>query len=492
VNSSLKTEVCVLGAGPAGSAISRRLAQLGHSIIVVEKSNFPRSHVGESLVGSILPLLDVLGLRTRVEDAGFLRPAGAMVSWAGNSDVDRPAYGDPGFQVDRGRFDKLLLDAATECGATLLQLAQILNTDQRDGFWSIDVCLSGRPLRVEAHFLVDATGRVNLLGGKRLRTSAPMLAMWAYWKSADIVSAATRVESGANEWFWGAPLPDGTFNATVFLDPRRYREGIEQSGTVSAFYESLLAGSELLRRCLSGTRVSAVSICDASCYISEHLATPNAIKIGEAAFTIDPLSSQGVQTAIGTALHAAAVLHTISRRPESTRVALDFYNSRQRNAANLHAASAASFYAKAAKFYGTDSWLRRSTMSQDNVLKPALVRPPASLPEADTLIQISRDTRTINVPCLKDDYILEALGITHCNLDHPLVFLENTPAALLLQDLARPLKAPELMQQWTRVIGLDSARRTLIHLWNVGILCPASGESPSSERPITDSFRSRS
>src|SRR5271163_1326601 len=150
VNSSLKTEVGVLGAGPAGSAISRRLAQLGHSVVVVEKSVFPRSHVGESIAGSILPLLDVLGLRPRVEDFGFLRPAGSMVRWAGDHDDDRPVYGEPGFQVDRGRFDKLLLDAAAECGATLLQPVQTLNIDQCEGLWSIDVCRSEKPLRVEA------------------------------------------------------------------------------------------------------------------------------------------------------------------------------------------------------------------------------------------------------------------------------------------------------------------------------------------------------
>jgi flavin-dependent dehydrogenase len=470
------TKYSVLGAGPAGSAISRRLARLGHSVIVVEKAVFPRPHVGESLVESILPLLDELGLQTRVEEAGFLRPDTAMVHWAGNHDYDRPMYGERGFQVDRDRFDKLLLDAAAECGVELLQPAQVLGIGQRDDFWLVDVSLPGRTVRVESNFLVDATGRVNLLGGKRLRTSAPMLALWAYWKNADITGAATRVESGACEWFWGAPLPDGTFNATVFLEPRRYREGVEQSGTLRTFYESLLVGSELLRCCLSGTRASTVSVCDATCYMAEEIVTPNTIKIGEAAFTIDPLSSQGVQTAIGTALHAAAVLHTISQRPENTRMALLFYNSRQRDAANLHAASAASFYARGAEFYGTGLWSRRATGSQGGVFKPAQTRRPATLPEADSLIKISCDTRIMSVPCLKEDFIVEACGLTHSNLDHSLVFVENGALVLLLKELTHPLRLRDLMERWIRVIGPDSARRTFFHFWNIGILCDASGD----------------
>lgn len=335
MNSSLTTDVCVIGAGPAGSAISRKLAQLGHSVVVVEKSAFPRFHIGESLAGSILPLLDVLGLRSRVEEADFLRPATAMVHWAGTHDDDRPAYGEPGFQVDRGRFDQLLLDAAVEYGVTLVNPAKAIDISQGDGPWTVHVDLSGKLLRIKAKFLVDATGRVNLLRGKRVSISAPTLALWAYWKNAEITGAATRVESGAREWFWGAPLPDGTFNATVFMDPRSYRKGIEKNGTRSVFYESLLSGSGLLRRCMSGTRAGAVSVCDATCYMAEEIVTSDTIKIGEAAFTIDPLSSQGVQTAIGTAQHAAAVIHTISRRPENTRLALHFYNSRQRDAAKL-------------------------------------------------------------------------------------------------------------------------------------------------------------
>jgi flavin-dependent dehydrogenase len=472
MNSSLTTEICVIGAGPAGSAVSRRLAQLGHSVVVVEKSAFPRSHIGESLAGSILPLLDVLGLRTRVEEASFLRTAAAMVRWAGDYHHDRPGYGEPGFQVDRGQFDKLLVDAATECGVTLLNPAKILDISQGDGPWTIDVGLSREQLRINATFLVDATGRVNLLRGKKVHISAPTLALWAYWNNAQIAGAATRVESGATEWFWGAPLPDGNFNATVFLDPRRYRERIQQSGTLGTFYDALLADSELLSHRMSGTR-GGVSVGDATCYMAEEIVTSNAIKIGEAAFTVDPLSSQGVQTAIGTALHAAAVVHTISRRPENTHLALHFYTSRQRNAAYLHAASAASFYAQAARFYGTEFWLRRATWDQSEVFTPLPTASPSALPSADGLIQISRDARIAKVPCLKDDYIVEARGITHPSLDHPLVFVENAPLEFLLQDLDRPVKVHDLMQRWIRVIGPDSAQRALFRLWNVGILCSA-------------------
>ena len=41
-------EVCVIGAGPAGSIFATRMAQLGHQVHLIERQRFPRAHLGES------------------------------------------------------------------------------------------------------------------------------------------------------------------------------------------------------------------------------------------------------------------------------------------------------------------------------------------------------------------------------------------------------------------------------------------------------------
>src|SRR5688572_29358999 len=64
-----ETEICVIGGGPAGSTVARELASLGHDVILVERAPFPRRHIGESLSPGILPLLDLIGIRNRIEDA---------------------------------------------------------------------------------------------------------------------------------------------------------------------------------------------------------------------------------------------------------------------------------------------------------------------------------------------------------------------------------------------------------------------------------------
>jgi len=452
----------VLGAGPAGAALSRRLSQLGHSVVLLEKASFPRTHVGESLSGGILPLLDALGLRERLENAGFYRPARAVVRWAGRPERDVQNLGERGFQVDRGRFDRILTDAAVEAGTILLQPAKVAAMQRTGRGWRIDTKMQGQPISIDSAFLVDSTGRTNLLGGRRTLCSEPMLALWAYWRNIPASGSETRVESGPTEWFWGAPLPDGSFNATVFVDPKMYR------ALSPSLYRSLLNRSTLLSDCTRYERLTEVSVCDATSYIANDLASADSIKIGEAAFTIDPLSSQGVQTAIGSALHAGAVLNTIVRRPSNADTALNFYRNRQLASAARHRAAAAGFYADAADYYQTDFWIRRGAV--ERVPAPA-TRTDPDLPAPDTVVRLSPALKTITVPCLRGDYIVEQRGFTHPAWRAPLVFIGDIAVAELLESVSYPTVARNLVHAWTPLVPAESAFAFLRQLWGTGVLC---------------------
>jgi flavin-dependent dehydrogenase len=70
---AIKPDVVIAGAGPAGSTAGYLLAGLGFRVLLLEKSEFPRYRVGESLTPSILSMLDFLKLRRTVEREEFLR-----------------------------------------------------------------------------------------------------------------------------------------------------------------------------------------------------------------------------------------------------------------------------------------------------------------------------------------------------------------------------------------------------------------------------------
>jgi hypothetical protein len=52
--------------GPAGSTVAATLAKAGLQVLVLERSKFPRFHIGESLLPASLPILERIGVNNEV------------------------------------------------------------------------------------------------------------------------------------------------------------------------------------------------------------------------------------------------------------------------------------------------------------------------------------------------------------------------------------------------------------------------------------------
>ena len=65
--SNCSCDVVVAGGGPAGSTIAALLASKGWRVRLFEKDTHPRFHIGESLLPMSMPILERLGVRSRVE-----------------------------------------------------------------------------------------------------------------------------------------------------------------------------------------------------------------------------------------------------------------------------------------------------------------------------------------------------------------------------------------------------------------------------------------
>lgn len=466
----IQADVCVIGGGPAGAALAGRLRQMEHSVVVVEKHSFPRPHIGESLVSSVLPLLDLLNVRIEIENAGFLRPEGAIVRWPGPAERRLSGSG-PGFQVDRGRFDQILLRAAEKAGAQVLQPARAARPQPTsDGGWRTTVYANKcEEITIASRFVADASGRPGLLAGGKRRSSRKTLALYAYWRNVPLQGPETRVDTGEDEWYWGAPVPGGDFNATVFIDAFRCRSGVAFASSLELFYKSLLARSKLLAPCLLGSLLGPVRACDATQFYDDTPASASTIKVGEAAFSIDPLSSQGVQTALGSAVHAATVVHTILQRPDDTALAVEFYRGRQLASVKVHQSAAAGFYKEAMRLRSGAFWKDR-IFNQDHAESKQLTLDRGEL-TPQTQVRLASEVCFQTIPTIQDDFIVPTTALVSPMLTQPIAFLDDILIAPLVAMIHNPIAAADVLQAWSQQIPSDRAITIIEWLWETGILC---------------------
>ncbi|WNG37144.1 FAD-dependent oxidoreductase [Archangium violaceum] len=449
----LETEVCVIGGGPAGSAFARELARRGHRVLLVERHAFPRLHVGESLTPGVWPLLEALELREAVIASGFLPATEARVRWTDDETrVARARASEPGLAVDRGRFDALLLGAAKAVGVTVLQPATASEPRRLARGWEVSVSSGDRALLVRARFLADASGRAFVLGGQKEPTSARTLALYGYWHCAPVNHAETRVEAARAAWFWGSHLPGGLFNAMAFVDPELLRQrGVRKPG-LEGFYLELMAGSELLHGLKDARRMGPVIACDATSYADPEPIDDTCIKLGEAGFGIDPLSSSGVQKALQTALCGSVVVHTLLSGRGNTAAALAFYRENQRHSVEQHAAWAGGYYHEHSRYRDEAFWKRRArpaTEPPTPALREELSRRPKHR------VRLAEGAALIDTPCIVGEYVELRRALNHPSLARPVAYLGGVELAPLLECLGDGRTIQELLRAWTRWIPPD-------------------------------------
>src|SRR5439155_11763660 len=117
---------------------------------------------------------------------------------------------------------------------------------------------------------------------------------------------ATLVEALPDAWCWGAPVPGGLFSAMVFLDPDT-KPGLRRS-ELEVLWRARLSRAGLFAGLADSPLVGPVLARDATTYHATDPIGEDYVRVGEASFSLDPLSSTGVEKAMHTGLAAALAL----------------------------------------------------------------------------------------------------------------------------------------------------------------------------------------
>jgi flavin-dependent dehydrogenase len=338
-------DVAVIGGGPAGSTAAALLAQRGLNVIALEKAHHPRFHIGESLLPMNLPLFERLGVLDKVRALGvFKRGADfeadnergyntfAFARAIGNS----PPHA---YQVWRQDFDKMLYEHAGACGANARQGHEAVNIEQngpRDT--RLDVRTDdGRSYRIQARYVVDASGRDTFLSAKkklrRKNNQHQSAAIFGHFRGADARSGEDagnismyRFEHG---WMWMIPLPQGVMSVGAVCRPDYLKQ--RKGRTLEFLLHTLQRNAALWRRVERAELIgNEVRVTGNYSYDSTRMGGPGWVLVGDAFAFIDPVFSSGVYLAMSGAEQAAQVVAAALREPATEMALLRKLEKRQR------------------------------------------------------------------------------------------------------------------------------------------------------------------
>jgi len=316
-------DVIVIGGGPAGSTAAGLLAKRGRKVLLLEKDQFPRYHIGESLVPGVLPVLEELGITDTIEKAGFMKKWGINLLWGAARDMWTIHWNESGpydyvFEVKRSQFDNLLLEHARNLGATVVEEAHVNDVQFENGRCvgvRYTIGSSAAPHEARARYVIDATGQSKVLARKlglvRWHEDLKNVAIWTYFQGGEFFQGKDRgnilVENHPDGWLWVIPFSDGT-RSVGFVGPSNE---ITASGmTPQELFESKLANSRETKRLLVGsTRVADFRTTKDWSYTCSNFAGPGFLIAGDSAAFVDPLFSTGVMLAMKAASSAA---HTVN------------------------------------------------------------------------------------------------------------------------------------------------------------------------------------
>lgn len=163
------TDVLIIGAGPSGSVAAAYLREKNIKVIVLEKTQFPRIVVGESLIPRSMDHFEEAGLLPYLEKQNFeVKPGARFIRGEQICIFDfSKKFGkgqDWTWQVPRADFDMTLADAIIDKGADLRFNEEVIDV-QFEGKKSITTVKkqNGETYQINAKFLIDASGYGRVL-----------------------------------------------------------------------------------------------------------------------------------------------------------------------------------------------------------------------------------------------------------------------------------------------------------------------------------------
>ncbi|KFE68365.1 tryptophan 7-halogenase [Hyalangium minutum] len=352
-------DLIVVGGGPAGSSLAAFVAQQGHRVLLLEKEKFPRYQIGESLLPSTVQgICKLLGVYEEIHQAGFTTKNGGTLKWGRSPEPwtfnfrDTPLLGGAfgrgyAFQVERAKFDNILLQNAKRKGAVVREQQTVRGVIEENGRV---VGLryedeTGQPREVRGRYVADASGNTGTLYthvGERVWSKFfRNLAIFAYWRGGKRLPAPNQgnilTAAFKEGWFWYIPLTHNSDLTSVgAVVPVESADRIRELGHEKAYLEFIRQSPIISEYLANAQRIEdhelygKIRIRRDWSYMNSRFWRPGMVLLGDTACFVDPLLSSGVHLATYSALLASRSINTFLRGEVNEERCMEEYEKRYR------------------------------------------------------------------------------------------------------------------------------------------------------------------
>jgi flavin-dependent dehydrogenase len=311
----------VIGGGPAGSTSAALVAEGGFSTLLLEREEFPRFHVGESLMPETYWTLQRLGVLDEMRQKSFPPKVGVQFV-SRSAQESAPFFFDQHddracsrtWHVERAEFDNMLFKNASTKGADCQDGARVidLNLSPDESTVSYQTA-DGRQHQVRTRVVVDATGQqamlANRLGLLEVNQRLKKASIWTYFSGAERSEDPDRnitIILHTNDqlcWFWYIPLSNDIVSVGLVGDHDFLLKG--RGKPKQTFTEELAKCAGVQRRVAHAKRTEEFHVAKEFSYTTKQHAGDGWVLVGDAFGFIDPVYSSGVFLALKSGEMAA-------------------------------------------------------------------------------------------------------------------------------------------------------------------------------------------
>jgi flavin-dependent dehydrogenase len=339
-------DVIVAGGGLAGLATSVRLSQAGFRVLCLEPERNFEHIVGESLDWSAPELLSQLGLTMddliQREVSTFKRhvilklPDNSATEYLPSAWLAEPPLNIElrTLHLDRMRLHRDLRQIALNHGVSIIhdRVASVEHKDDR-----ITGIQTGTGRQLSSKWFIDASGAAARILGRLfhlpfIEFGHRKVAMWTYFNVSETQEGTTLYAMAKQgqymNWIWEIPIRPGVISVGCVSLGSEIKRERSQGKTVQEIFRDRLLKFTRFQTLLHDADVPTPQVTAFTCSVSKRVCGPNWIIVGEAASLPDPITGNGVTTALRHAAEASMLLKKFQNKDRISFWARTVYNQR--------------------------------------------------------------------------------------------------------------------------------------------------------------------